>query len=56
VALQADDLVVLAGGQLRHHGPCGEPEAHRALEQVFDGRVRVRAVEGQWTVLPEIGN
>ena len=55
VALQADDLVIVQGGSIAHHGPCTSPATHRALEAAFDQRVRVRPVEGQWVALPVVG-
>jgi len=54
MALHADDLVVLEGGRLAHHGPCSDPAAHRALAGVFGGRVRVHALDGHWVVLPAL--
>jgi iron complex transport system ATP-binding protein len=52
MALHADDLVVMAQGQVVHHGPCQDPATHRAIESVFDQRIRVLPVDGQWVVLP----
>jgi iron complex transport system ATP-binding protein len=51
-ALAADDLVVMDRGRVLHHGACGDDATHRALEAVFDGRVAVRRLEGQWLALP----
>ncbi|WP_225784828.1 ABC transporter ATP-binding protein [Xenophilus sp. Marseille-Q4582] len=51
-ALSADRVVVMAGGRVRHHGPSGDAATHRALEAVFDDRVRVHAVGDQWIALP----
>jgi iron complex transport system ATP-binding protein len=52
MALQADDLVLLARGRVVHHGACGDPATHRALESVFGQRIAVHAVAGQWVALP----
>ena len=52
LALQADDMVVMAGGRVLHQGPCGAQATHAAVEQVFDHRIRVRQVEGLWMALP----
>ncbi|ARU05515.1 hypothetical protein CCO03_13205 [Comamonas serinivorans] len=46
IALLADELVVLRQGQLRHQGPCGDADTHRALEAVFDHRIRVQTDPG----------
>jgi iron complex transport system ATP-binding protein len=52
MALHADELVVVADGRIVHHGDCADPATHRAVEQVFGGRVKVHAVAGQWVALP----
>jgi len=52
MALQADALVVMAQGRITHHGACADPRSHRALEQVFDQRIAIHAVQGQWVVIP----
>ena len=52
MALHADDLLVLDDGRLAHHGPCADPASHRALEQVFDHRIAIHALQGQWVALP----
>jgi iron complex transport system ATP-binding protein len=53
-ALQADELVVLAAGRVTHQGACADPATHRALEQVFEQRITVHSVAGQWLALPRI--
>ena len=53
-ALHADDVVVLAGGRLQHHGTASDPATHRALERVFDQRIAIYAVAGQWVALPQL--
>jgi len=54
MALQAQDLVVIAQGRVRHQGGCADAATHRALEQVFDERIQVRAIDGQWVALPRL--
>jgi len=54
LALQADELVVMAAGRVVHHGACGEAATHRALERVFDGRIHIQQVAGQWLSLPKL--
>jgi len=54
IALQADDLLIMAAGQVLHHGPCHAPATHSALEQVFDQRVQVRYLDGLWLALPRL--
>ncbi len=53
-ALQADELVVMAGGRVTHQGDCGDAATHRALEEVFDHRIAVHSLAGQWVALPKI--
>ncbi len=56
LALQADDMVVMAGGRVLHQGPCDAPETHAALEEVFDHRIHVRHLDGMWMALPSLPN
>ena len=53
-ALQADDVAIVAAGRLRHHGSTQDTHTHRALEQVFDDRIAIHPVEGQWLALPRL--
>ena len=34
---------------------CADPATHSALAHVFDDRLRVRALDGQWLALPTSG-
>jgi len=52
MALHADDMLVMDGGRIVHQGACSHPATHRALEQVFQGRISVHAIAGQWVALP----
>jgi iron complex transport system ATP-binding protein len=52
VALHADELVVMAQGRVTHQGACADPTTHRALEAVFDHRIAVHPLNGQWVALP----
>ncbi len=54
IALQADDLLIMAGGRVAHHGACGDAATHAALEQVFEQRIRVRCIDGLWMALPRV--
>lgn len=53
MALHADSMVVMAGGRVLHHGPSGDAATHQALCQVFDNRIAIHAIEGQWVALPK---
>ncbi len=53
-ALQADALVVMAQGRVTHQGACTAPVTHRALERVFDQRIAVHQLAGQWLAIPKI--
>lgn len=52
MALQADHMLVLNKGQIAHAGHCADTLTHQALVRVFDNRIAVHAVGGQWVVLP----
>lgn len=52
MALQSDHLVVMDRGQVRHHGPSADPATHAALRDVFDQRLRILSLDGQWVALP----
>ncbi len=54
VALHADELVVMAGGRVKHQGACADAATHRALEAVFDDRIHVQQLNGQWLALPNL--
>ncbi|MBW7833231.1 MAG: ABC transporter ATP-binding protein [Simplicispira suum] len=54
MALQADDVAVLAGGRLLHHGAARHSATHRALEAVFDQRITIHCVQDQWLALPRM--
>ena len=53
-ALQADELLIMDRGHIRHQGACGDAASHRALEQVFDQRIAVHPLAGQWIAIPKI--
>ncbi len=52
IALLADEMLIMNEGRVAHQGACADAVTHRALEAVFDQRVRVVQVEGCWAVLP----
>lgn len=54
LALQADHLVVMSDGRVVGQGDNDNPELHRTLESVFEHRIRIRSVDGQWVVLPRL--
>ena len=53
-ALQADELVVMHAGRVTHQGRCADADTHRALETVFDQRIAVHQLAGQWLAVPKI--
>ncbi len=53
MALHADDMVIMAAGRITHQGACADAATHRALETVFDGRIAIHALAGQWLALPK---
>ena len=54
MALHADDMVVMQGGRVVHHGACTDLETHRAVEQVFDKRIAIHSLDGQWVAVPKL--
>jgi ABC-type arginine transport system ATPase subunit len=54
MALHADEVIVLDQGQVLHHGACSDLATHAAIEAVFNHRIRIYALDGQWVVLPRI--
>jgi iron complex transport system ATP-binding protein len=54
MALHADQMVIMAQGQVTHQGDCTNPATHRALEAVFDHRITIHPLAGQWVALPKV--
>jgi iron complex transport system ATP-binding protein len=54
MALHADEVVVMDQGKVLHQGPAQDAATHAAMEAVFDHRIAVHALQGQWTVLPRL--
>jgi iron complex transport system ATP-binding protein len=52
MALHADEMVVLDAGRVLHQGRCTEAATHRALERVFQQRIGIHSLAGQWLALP----
>lgn len=52
MALQADHLVIVDGGAIRHQGPASDPATRAALEAVFHHRIRILAADDQWVAVP----
>ena len=53
-ALQADEVVVMNHGRVTHQGACGDAVSHRAIEAVFNQRIAIHQLAGQWVALPKI--
>jgi iron complex transport system ATP-binding protein len=54
VALHADDMVVMQAGQVVHQGACVDVLTHRAVEAVFENRIAIQALDGQWVAVPKL--
>ena len=52
MALHADQMVIMAQGRVAHQGACTDAATHRALEAVFDQRIRILPLADQWVALP----
>jgi iron complex transport system ATP-binding protein len=47
VALRADRVIVLRAGRIAADGVPADPDLQRAVEQVFDGAIRIDARPGR---------
>ncbi len=54
MALHADDMAIMARGRVCHHGPSGDSATHAALVAVFENRISIHSLAGQWVALPKI--
>jgi iron complex transport system ATP-binding protein len=54
MALHADDMVVMQAGRVVHQGACADVTTHRAVEAVFDRRIAIQALDGQWVAVPKL--
>lgn len=54
-ALRADHMLILQQGRVAHQGPCGDAQTHAALRQVFQSKLNVQPVGGQWVAMPDDG-
>ena len=52
MALHARQLIIMARGRVTHQGACADAQTHRALEAVFERRIAIHSVAGQWVALP----
>jgi iron complex transport system ATP-binding protein len=52
MALHADEMVVMDAGRVIHQGRCVDGGTHSALEKVFQRRISVHSLAGQWVALP----
>ncbi len=52
MALQADSLVIMQGGRVHWHGAPQQAQTRAALQAVFDHRLHLIEVHGQWLALP----
>lgn len=54
MALHADDMVVMQAGRVVHQGACADADTHRAVEAVFDKRIAIHHLDGQWVAVPKL--
>jgi iron complex transport system ATP-binding protein len=53
IALHAQEVVVMAAGRVVHQGASADTATHRALEQVFDGRIAIHPLGDEWVAVPK---
>jgi iron complex transport system ATP-binding protein len=56
MALHADDMVVMQAGRVVHQGACADAATHRAVEAVFDKRIAIHPLDGQWVAVPKLSS
>ena len=54
MALHADDMLVMQAGRVVHQGACTDAATHRAVETVFDKRIAIHSLDGQWVAVPKL--
>ncbi len=54
MALQADDMLVMQQGRVVHQGACHDATTHSALEEVFECRIAIFQLAGQWLAVPRL--
>ena len=54
MALQADDMLIVAAGRVTHFGTTADVVTHRALEHVFENRIAIKPIENMLVSLPKM--
>jgi iron complex transport system ATP-binding protein len=54
MALQADDMLIMAAGKVTHFGTTSDVITHRALEHVFENRIAIKHMENMLVSLPKM--
>lgn len=54
MALQADDMLIMAAGKVTHFGTTADVATHRALEHVFENRIAIKTIENMLVSLPKM--
>ena len=54
MALQADDMLIMAAGKVTHFGATANAATHRALEHVFENRITIKHIENMLVSLPKM--
>jgi iron complex transport system ATP-binding protein len=48
-------MLLIDDGRVTHQGRCDDPQTHAALRQVFQHRVSVQQLGGNWVAMPDEG-
>lgn len=54
MALQADDMLIMAAGKVTHFGTTADITTHRALEYIFENRIIIKPIENILVSLPKM--
>ena len=52
MALYAHQIVIMDQGRVVFQGAAHEPQTHRAIENVFDDKIKIYPLRDRWAVLP----
>ena len=54
LALYADELIVIANGQIQYAGKRDDSALHREIESVFENRITIQPLGNRWVALPTL--
>jgi iron complex transport system ATP-binding protein len=52
MALYADHIVIMDQGRVVFQAAAHDPQTHRAIEKVFDNKIKIYPLMDRWAILP----